>query len=56
MPGMDFDFGSVFQATKLEGFFKGVLQKVSVQDQTIEELKQRLTALPTQENLDTALD
>ncbi len=54
MPGMDFDFGSVFQATKLEGFFKGVLQKVSVQDQTIEELKQRLTTLPTQENLDTA--
>ena len=54
MPGMDFDFSSVFQASKLEGFFKGVLQKVSVQDQTIDELKQRMTALPTQQNLDTA--
>ena len=54
MPGMDFDFASVFQATKLEGFFKGVLQKVSVQDQVILELKERMTGLPTQENLETA--
>lgn len=54
MPGMDFDFASVFQASKLEGFFKGVLQKVTVQDQVIEELKTRMATLPTQNNMETA--
>ena len=53
MPGMDFDFGQVFQAQKLEGFLKGVMNKVHAQDETINQLKQELNSRPTQKEMDS---
>ena len=53
MPGMDFDFGQVFQAQKLEGFLKGVMGKVHAQDETINALKQELNSRPTQKEMDS---
>eukprot|EP01052_Picozoa_sp_SAG31_P030673 SAG31_NODE_3166_length_4601_cov_2.360729_7_plen_102_part_00 len=48
---LDFDFGGLFQASKLETFFKNILLKVSSQSQQLQQLTNVVNGLPGKENL-----
>lgn len=49
---LDFDFGGLFQASKLESFFKNIMLKVSSQSQQLQQLTNVVNGLPAKENLE----